>query len=145
MKSKSMETKLIWQYLSSKWPIHCRRTLDQYGYPSLRNTSVRDADQVLYKRTNKSTESEQGPSRESAMQHFSDIIHSARLGHPSARAHSSDGTAKVLMVDQLWLWILDDRKCLHQLKFPTPLDRIEYNAKSIYRNNRDICSIQRER
>ncbi len=77
--SKSMVDKLIWQHLTSDRPIHCRRTLDQYGYPSLRNTAVRDADQILYKRTK----------RTSGADH--------------------DNTAKVLMVDQLWLWIMDNQ------------------------------------
>lgn len=54
---KSMEYKLIWQYLRSDLPLHCRRTLDQFGYPSLQNTSVRDEDQVLYKRTKVDKES----------------------------------------------------------------------------------------
>ena len=35
----SMELKVIWQYLTSDRPIHCRRTLDQYGNPNLRTTS----------------------------------------------------------------------------------------------------------
>jgi len=50
---KSMENKLIWQYLmdSSGLPLHIRRSLDQFGNPTLEDTSVRDHDQVLYKCT----------------------------------------------------------------------------------------------
>src|SRR6266487_3997130 len=50
-KGHSLEQKLIWQYLfdASDLPLHIRRTLDQYGYPSLDNTSRRDKDQVVYK------------------------------------------------------------------------------------------------
>ena len=77
--STSMAHKLIWQYLTSDRPVHCRRTLDQYGYPNLRNTAVRDADQIFYKRTKQT----------------SGVDH--------------DNTAKVLMVDQLWLWIMDNQ------------------------------------
>ena len=77
---RSMESKLIWQYLTSNLPLHCRRTLDQFGYPSLRNTASRDADQVLYRRTKLIT---------------------------SMYGALEDVVAKVLMVDQLWLWILD--------------------------------------
>lgn len=54
----SMEHKLIWQHLTSAWPVHSRRTLDQYGYPTLRDTTVRDGDQILYKRTKLKTDSD---------------------------------------------------------------------------------------
>lgn len=100
----SMESKLIWQYLMSDLPLHCRRTLDQFGYPSLRNTSVRDWDQVLYKRTkfDKDTPS----SRDTAAKHPKHVDRGA--GGPSVSAGlAADKTAKVLMVDQLWLWVLD--------------------------------------
>jgi hypothetical protein len=45
----SPEMQLIWQYLSSDTHLHCRRTLDQYMYSTLPDTSVRDRDQILYK------------------------------------------------------------------------------------------------
>lgn len=87
----SIEHRLIWQYLTSDRPFHCRRTLDQYGYPSLRNTSVRDADQILYKRTRPYADDDQ--------------VWKAK----QKRKRPFDGAAKVLMVDQLWLWIVDDQ------------------------------------
>lgn len=96
---KSMESKLIWQYLMSDLPLHCRRTLDQFGYPSLRNTTVRDGDQVLYKRTkaDKDTHQSREPPKQSK--------HILR-GSNRQRSYADtlgDGAAKVLMVDQLWL------------------------------------------
>ena len=93
-----MECKLIWRYLTSDRPVHCRRTLDQYGYPSLRNTHVRDQDQVLYKRTRAHKESHD---------QWLDAHSSDNQSHQLSRA---DDSAKVLMVDQLWLWIVDSRK-----------------------------------
>ncbi|KAL6715262.1 hypothetical protein ACLMJK_007526 [Lecanora helva] len=108
---RSMEHKLIWQYLTSDRPLHCRRTLDQYGYPSLRNTTVRDADQILYKRTKADVDG--GPVKESNIRHK----HRPFLGRQSVASgysvDSNDGSlksgdqAKVLMVDQMWLWIID--------------------------------------
>jgi hypothetical protein len=53
-------------------PLQLRRTLDQYFYTHLKNTSQRDSDQVVYKHTKLTFE------------------------------------PKIFMVDQLWLWILDD-------------------------------------
>lgn len=104
----SMESKLIWQYLTSNRPIHCRRTLDQYGYPSLRDTSVRDGDQILYKRTRPPRPEKE--LYESPLEHITGILQANRF---PAGQHASIGTnddaSKVLMVDQLWLWVVDQR------------------------------------
>ncbi|GFF29050.1 hypothetical protein IFM46972_02521 [Aspergillus udagawae] len=91
-----LESKLIWKFLGSEPPIHLRRTLDQFGYPNLRSTTARDDDQMLWKRTRKS------------------INLKDKIGD-SVRTDSDSGVpdvfedGKVLMVDQLWLWILDQR------------------------------------
>ena len=113
---RSMESKLIWQYLMSNLPLHCRRTLDQFGYPSLRNTAVRDADQVLYKRTKADKDTQ--PLRETPMKH---LKHASK----SLPVHStSDGAAKVLMVDQLWLWVLDNETVV---TFASPKEKEEHD------------------
>ena len=107
-KGSSVECKLIWQYLNSTRPIHIRRTLDQYGYPSLRNTSVRDADQILYKQTRNPVVPDFTANR-SSMHNIGAILHAARAPGPrhSKVKTMSDGAAKVLMVDQLWLFVVD--------------------------------------
>ena len=105
---KSMENKLIWQYLRSDLPLHCRRTLDQFGYPSLRNTTVRDADQVLYKRTKVDKDLQVPETSQKQLKHTG-----RGVGRQSSIASKQgDVIAKVLMVDQLWLWVLDSRKSL---------------------------------
>src|SRR5271169_1720522 len=48
-KLESLEFRVIWQFLGHDPPINCRRTLDQFGYPSLLDTRARDDDQMLYK------------------------------------------------------------------------------------------------
>ena len=104
-RSKSMAHKLIWQHLTSDRPVHCRRTLDQYGYPSLRNTAVRDADQILYKRTKPKSEAESSqvpPVKEKLSSRSS-------AGQKRRSDGDDDNDAKVLMVDQLWLWIMDNQ------------------------------------
>ena len=103
--SKSMVHKLIWQHLTSDRPVHCRRTLDQYRYPSLRNTAVRDADQILYKCTKRKLEAEssQGPSIKEK------VSSRSSAGRIDGSSGNDDNTAKVLMVDQLWLWIMDNQ------------------------------------
>ena len=95
LSSNSLEHKVMWQYLTSN--IHCRRTLDQYGYPSL-NTDERDMDQVLYKYT-------QSIREKSASK---DKSRSSRRSKGTGPVEEPLPLA-VLMVDTLWLWILDDQ------------------------------------
>lgn len=103
-KGMSMENKLIWHYLHSERPIHCRRTLDQYGYPSLRNTTARDVDQILYKRTR--IEKDTAPVKESMIK---PKWHGNRSSaYQDNQPGPENSNAKVLMVDQLWLWILNN-------------------------------------
>ncbi|KAL8799139.1 MAG: hypothetical protein Q9182_006114 [Xanthomendoza sp. 2 TL-2023] len=114
---QSLERKLIWQYLRSERPLHCRRTLDQYGYPSLRNTAVRDSDQILYKRTRADKDAEPPPL---AMPKYPS--HTDQLSTTSDPLHDKprDNEAKVLMVDQLWLWIVDEQTVV---TFATPKEK----------------------
>ncbi|KAE8353501.1 hypothetical protein BDV28DRAFT_148002 [Aspergillus coremiiformis] len=90
-----VETRVIWKFLGAEPPIHIRRTLDQYGYPNLRSTVSRDDDQMLWKRTRKAVD----------LSHDRGTIPSQ--DHPDASKTFIDG--KVLMVDQLWLWVVDDK------------------------------------
>jgi hypothetical protein len=80
-----VEEKLISRYLLSNPPLRIRRTLDQYMYYSIDypSTAHRYKDQVVYRATQTGLEDE--------------------------RAGCSQG-AQVLMVDQLWMWILDRSK-----------------------------------
>jgi len=62
-------------------PLHSRRTLDQYSYYMLKSTERRDRDQVVYRWVDKKRKEGELPS-----------------GTPTP----------ILMVDQLWLWVLPD-------------------------------------
>ncbi|KAE8151169.1 hypothetical protein BDV25DRAFT_139154 [Aspergillus avenaceus] len=91
-----IESKLIWKFLGAEPPIHIRRTLDQYGYPNLRSTVARDDDQMMWKRTRKPV----------------DLNHEFSNSVPIPGKHTSSRNfmdGKVLMVDQLWLWIVNDK------------------------------------
>ncbi|KAL4807295.1 hypothetical protein BDV18DRAFT_137389 [Aspergillus unguis] len=93
----SLESKLIWKFLGNEPPIHIRRTLDQFGYPNLRSTVARDDDQMLWKRTRKQI-------------NLSDELgNSIPLRDGSDPRDSVFVDGKVLMVDQLWLWIVDHK------------------------------------
>jgi hypothetical protein len=73
------DERLLRHYLHNDPPLHIRRTLDQYYFLTLEDTSARDRDQVVYRETK------------------------------AGRRFQSRNT-RVVMVDQLWLWILDDSK-----------------------------------
>jgi hypothetical protein len=62
--------------------LHPRRTLDQFMYPFLTDTTDRDTDQTVSKWT-------------SAMSNYEE----------EGRA---DATSRLIMVDQLWCWVIDD-------------------------------------
>jgi hypothetical protein len=70
------------RYLYDPLPLHPRRTLDQFYYPSLENTRARDADQTLSKWTE-----ERVPSYGRARAMYDSIL---------------------IMIDQLWCWVIDD-------------------------------------
>ncbi|KAF9883817.1 hypothetical protein FE257_002754 [Aspergillus nanangensis] len=91
-----LESKLIWKYLGNEPSIHIRRTLDQFGYPNLRSTVARDDDQMLWKRTKKAV-------------NLNDELRDTKplSKQPETPPMFMDG--KVLMVDQLWLWIVDQK------------------------------------
>jgi hypothetical protein len=80
---ETMERSLANTFLNdAKKSLHPRRTLDQFYYPSLGTTVRRDADQTISKWTGDDLPED---------------------GRPRAADHS-----KLLMVDQLWCWVLDE-------------------------------------
>ena len=109
------EEKIIWHYLvePSNLPLHHRRTLDQYGYPNLRSTKTRDDDQVLYKRTKANNRRQAWAEKVSARLKASRRHlrpDRGRVEKSAAEATAtlrSEDNSKVIMVDQLWLWITD--------------------------------------
>ena len=128
--SESVESKMIWNYIGAEPPYHCRRTLDQYGYPNLRSTKARDDDQMLWKRTrpkssplvttsstpHEHTSQDHEPSTESSK--FQRIRRSfpkrrqvnddEALRKSGEKAETKNQGGNVLMIDQLWLWALDE-------------------------------------
>ncbi|EFY94783.2 ankyrin repeat protein [Metarhizium robertsii ARSEF 23] len=120
-KSDSLEVQVIWEYLGHDPPINCRRTLDQYGYPSLRDTRSRDDDQMLYKLTKERTPapdakgfalnkqgssnaaiSESGRSERSSGSSWRERLLRRDVNDDEDRVLNGN----VLMVDQLWLWVI---------------------------------------
>ena len=105
LNGRSLEHKIIWQFLNlGSSSVHARRTLDQYGYPALRDIEARDNDQVLYKKTRPAKTQPLSTSNPSSMQAHRE---KRRKRHERKQVKTLDsGTACVLMVDQLWCWVL---------------------------------------
>jgi hypothetical protein len=94
------DEKLVRKYLNSKDGalLHPRRTLDQAYYWTLKDTRVRDRDQVVYRAT--------APPR--------DIIHpdcfktNPKINIACQQCiEDSRKVPRVIMCDQLWMWVLD--------------------------------------
>lgn len=121
---ESLELRVVWEYLGYEPPLNCRRTLDQFGYPSLKDTYARDDDQMLYKLTKENklrpspTSLAAGIPSMSLSERFSigtKLLHEVIEKEKEATATtdfenevSSDlRDGNLLMVDQLWLWAID--------------------------------------
>jgi hypothetical protein len=93
------DEKLIENYLNRQPPLHPRRTLDQSYYWTLKDTCSRDRDQVVYRGT--------APSLKL-------LHHGCKKDNPAkdkACPQCTENVKKVprvVMVDQLWMWILDE-------------------------------------
>ncbi|KAI1080443.1 hypothetical protein F5B20DRAFT_580109 [Whalleya microplaca] len=85
-------------------PLHVRRTLDQYYFLTLDDTSARDKDQVVYRSTKSSRNS---------------------------RAYNT----RVVMVDQLWLWIIDDNTII--TSFPRRWGRNKPDPSGVHKSLRE--------
>ncbi|KAL7922542.1 hypothetical protein ACQKWADRAFT_292741 [Trichoderma austrokoningii] len=139
-KSDSLELQVVWEFLGHDPPINCRRTLDQYGYPSIRDTRSRDDDQMLYKLTKERYHDvaeyrglySQTSGSGSASGESSNKSGSGNAGGGGSRTGSwrerlnkqNDGengedeaekdvlNGNVLMVDQLWIWTISTHTLL---------------------------------
>lgn len=111
---ESLELKMIWEYIGYDPPLNCRRTLDQFGHHSLRDTTSRDDDQMLYKLTKKdsslpwSESSDNSSTRTLLETKGSDMgSRDGSVGDLLAESEVELRDGYVLMVDQLWLWSID--------------------------------------
>ncbi|KAH6893004.1 hypothetical protein B0T10DRAFT_481246 [Thelonectria olida] len=119
-KSDSLEIQVIWKFLGHDPPVNCRRTLDQFGYPSLRDTRSRDDDQMLYKLTKErspvpgenATWDRQRSMSSSGTGSSSEKSKSTKSDDSEDDAEENVLNGNVLMVDQLWLWAIDSHTLL---------------------------------
>ncbi|KAI0452405.1 hypothetical protein F5B21DRAFT_483485 [Xylaria acuta] len=124
---ESLESRVIWEFIGYDHPLNARRTLDQYGYPALQDTWARDDDQMLYKLTKQRVD----PLKcKRDMYHTGEdptsaISPGSRFASPADKLTKPDDdnatedietdpeddilNGNVLMVDQLWLWAVDNK------------------------------------
>ncbi|KAK5654263.1 hypothetical protein OQA88_7438 [Cercophora sp. LCS_1] len=106
-----VESPLINGYISpleDTGPLHCRRTLDQYSYYMLETTERRDKDQVVYRWAEKQRKANQ--LRDSTSWETGRQVGSTSrlaLGNlPSNDSALRNNSTPIVMIDQLWLWVL---------------------------------------
>jgi len=109
-----LEHRVSWRYLSYDPPFNTRRTLDQFGYPNLLDTRARDDDQMLYKMTKAIDPPDFEPEIEPWPENSEDNSSETRFwkrhrDQDQLNDNDKEGLrdGKVLMVDQVWLWIVD--------------------------------------
>jgi len=94
-----IEESLIFEYLHKKPPLHPRRTLDQSHYVGLKDTASRDRDQVVYRASIPADHDCED-----------NLDMSDRWRRCKQCQEDSRKVPRLIMVDQLWLWILDESK-----------------------------------
>jgi hypothetical protein len=100
--------------------LHLRRSLDQYGFPGIKDSASREADQILHKSSqHRNLENwldfflKQQATKEN-LRKISRTKHATAIGgfldkiekwEDVIREHDQ---SKSLVVDQLWLWVVDE-------------------------------------
>ncbi|KAH9209026.1 hypothetical protein DL95DRAFT_467167 [Leptodontidium sp. 2 PMI_412] len=87
------DQKLMEMNLTSRSPLHLRRTLHQSFHWTLRNTRTRARDQIVYRET-------------SPWPH--EIHHGCTISSCVRCTENIKMIPRLVMVDQLWMWILDE-------------------------------------
>jgi hypothetical protein len=124
-------------------PLHPRRTLDQSYYWTLKTTKKRDRDQVVYRGT--------APQRE-FMHHHTCKKKKEQCDHHHCNWTKKDGckqcqhdirkVARVVMADQLWLWILDGNTII--TCFPKRWGRNKPDPSAVHKSLRLRLNVARK-
>lgn len=100
------DKQLLRDFLVADSPLHPRRTLDQAYYWTLKSTRSRDRDQVVYRATTANSESFHRYNPKKGQ--FEDHEHMKKDNNGCRDCTDKiKKVSRVIMVDQLWMWILD--------------------------------------
>lgn len=119
------DTEMHKKFLTAHHPLHARRTLDQDHYWSLANTRGRDRDQFVLRATAR---------KYYELYHGSTHVEEDICG---ICAESARKVPRVLMVDQLWMWILDAKTVL--TCFPTRYGTNNFDCSDVYKSVEARC------
>lgn len=97
---------ILREYLTKDPPLHPRRTLDQAYYWILQSTKKRDRDQVVYRGTTTKPGDFHRYDRETGK--WLDHEDFRQEGECDRCRRNIQTLSRVVMVDQLWMWILDE-------------------------------------
>jgi hypothetical protein len=151
------------QYSDSGAPLHPRRTLDQSHYWTLKTTKARDRDQVVFRGTHANTDflhrfREREPSKirknvviESlgklqAKINKKNLVEQTEcwhwIGHTKTNekhgcqqcANDIRKVSRIVMVDQLWMWILDEKTII--TSFPRRYGTNKHDPSGIHKSIR---------
>lgn len=136
------DKKLLQRFLMVDPPMHPRRTLDQAYYWSLNTTNYRDRDQVVYRAT----------TADPLKFHRWDPDRCTWTGHDREEGLTSEERSKlehktcsdctenirkisrVIMVDQLWMWVLDEKTII--TCFPKRYGANKHDTSGIHKSIR---------
>ncbi|KAI0435950.1 hypothetical protein F4803DRAFT_543842 [Xylaria telfairii] len=123
---------LLTKYLPENPPLHPRRTLDQAFYWTLRTTKERDCDQVVFRGTTAKPDDFHRFNRETKKwaKHEEYKIQ----GTCSECTTNIQKLSRVVMVDQLWMWILDENTII--TCFPKRYGANKNDASGIHKSIR---------
>ncbi|KAI0099723.1 hypothetical protein GGR51DRAFT_576165 [Nemania sp. FL0031] len=129
------DRRLLKKYLAKDPPIHPRRTLDQAYYWTLESTKKRDKDQVLYRGTTVNGDNFHRHSKKGTEILEKDCL----ICRNNIRMIS-----RVVMVDQLWMWVLDAKTLITCFPKRYGANRQDYSGvhKSIRAGLEDLDSNQ---
>jgi hypothetical protein len=111
VKANDTDDDLLKKYLFKRWPLHLRRTLDQYYYSYLADTETRDGDQVVMRSRNHRLKCKADFTAEFIDKEEGDIAGkkrkvTSRVADTKKDVVPRDDNSPVVMVDQLWLWVV---------------------------------------
>lgn len=119
-KNTDYDAKLLETYLYKRWPVHMRRTLDQYYYSYLADTKTRDGDQVAMRARERDLQEEaEFSARYVTIETENKAKNKKKTSKPIFEKKGKkamyemkipkpkhDENSPVVMIDQLWLWIV---------------------------------------
>ncbi|KAL2128341.1 hypothetical protein VTI74DRAFT_9302 [Chaetomium olivicolor] len=151
------DQKMIEGFLYNDPPLHPRRTLDQSYYWTLKSTKARDRDQVVYRGTTMNLETchrliktgiQEQKATKKAVEQFDDQRAAEKQPQWQWTGHwkktDEDGCehckndirkiSQVVMVDQLWMWVLDERTII--TSFPRRYGFNKHDLSGVHRSIR---------